>query len=78
MNKKYEMILDTEGQRGGSLFSNRIYFLNEQFGDELIKRGRAVPYKSKKMVIIHTTDGKQRIITWGEYLKRGREYAKEI
>ena len=42
-----KMILDSEGQRGGSLFSGKIYSLNETFANELINNGRAKPFKRK-------------------------------
>ena len=70
MNKKYKMILDTPGQRGGSLFSNKVYSLNEEFGNELVKKGKAIHHHLSKFVIIYSPEGKRSVITWSEYLKR--------
>ncbi len=70
MRKKYTMILDTPGPRGGGLFSPQTYTLNEEFGEKLVREGRAVPYKPKKYVKIIGADGKEITITWGEYLKK--------
>lgn len=66
---KIKMLLDTEGQRGGNLFSNRVYKVSDKFGKEMIEKERAIEYDeirdAKRICII---DGKE--VTWSEYLKR--------
>ncbi len=72
---KVKMVLDTKGERGGSLFSPNIYSLNCKFAEGLIKKRRARLYDkdadTKRTVNLN---GKEMI--WGEYLKYRRSYGK--
>ena len=70
--RKYLILLDTEGERGGLLFSRRVYTLNQKFGDKLVKKGRAEPHEIKKFVTIKTASGKTKTLSWGDYLRRRR------
>lgn len=72
---KIKMLLDTKGERGGSLFSPNTYTVNCKFGKKLIKKGRAMEYNelehAKRMVNL---DGKE--MTWSAYLKRRNQIYK--
>lgn len=73
MKKQYKMIRDTKGERGGSLFSQKVYSLNIKFGDRLVNENRAVEYEQIKKINVVRADGKRETLTWGEYLKGKRK-----
>ena len=64
------MLLDTKGQKGGALYSRRNYCINEKYAKKLIEEGRAVLYEPMKFVTVHTAEGENITMSWGEYLKR--------
>ena len=70
---KIRMLLDTEGERGGGLWSGTIHNVSEKFGKKMIKQGRAILYNeitdAKRIVRLVGVDGKVKEITWSEYIK---------
>ena len=73
MKKQYKMIRDTKGERGGNLFSQKVYSLNIEFGNRLINENRAVEYEQIKRINVIRANGKHETLTWGEYLKEKRK-----
>jgi len=72
---RYRMIFDTGSQTGSLLASGKVYTLNKKFGDELIRKGKAVFYSKETAKRIVKLNGKE--MTWGDYLKYLNKIKKE-
>jgi len=68
MKKRYKMILDSGSKNNRLLASGKTYYLDEIFGDNLVKEGRAVEYNIDTAKRVINVDGKE--MTWGDYLKK--------
>jgi hypothetical protein len=73
--KRYMMILDSGSKTGSLLSSGKVYLLDEKFGEQLVKKGRARPYTTESAKRIVILDGVE--MAWGDYLKRINKQKKK-
>ncbi len=75
--KKYKILHDTEGLKGGGLFSKHVYTLPVYFGDMLVKQGKAIEH-SPTIVKLYSLEGDIKYMTLGEYRKNKKEAVRKV